>query len=192
MATAKAKPAAQEKTEEEKLDEQIAVFEPVAKSVKRKLNNPVYNEQREYVQHEMGFLTKLKFFRLMSNTIRLSAEGSGSSGVADVLGELMDAGSGGVGNPESLLEGILRLVELSPDFITETYIYALGAKPEDELWLRDALEALDDDTGLDILDVFVAQNGESIYDFLTKKLPKVGKRIQHVARLDQEQSETTT
>lgn len=165
--------AVEDKSPEQELDEEIAVFEPVEKAVDRKLE--LNGETRTYVQHEMGFMTKLKFLRLLSNSIRQATEEEGST---DFLSDFFGAGE--IENPDAMLNGLLRLVEAVPEFIEEAYCYALNVPTKDHSWAILAFENLSDEEGLDILDVLVAQNGVAIRDFFTQKLPKLGKRVQKI------------
>jgi hypothetical protein len=178
------------KEAEQKLDEEINLLDSVALAVDRELT--LGGETRTYVQHEMGFLTKIKFFRLLSSTIRRASEDT-EGGTSAFLNELF----GTLGEERDRMEsanamfgGILRLVELAPEFIEEAYMYALNVPIQERNWAIAALEELDDDEGIDILEVFVAQNGESIHDFFTKRLKNLGQRIGQVFGA-QEQQETT-
>lgn len=172
------------------LDKQIEVFEPVAKAVDVTLKHPDGSE-KTFVQHEMGFLTKIKFFRLLAGSLRLAAQGD----QVDVIEEFLAARSG-VGT-DSVLPMILRLIELVPDFIEETFMLALKVKPEDEQWFREALDNLPDEEGMKIIDTFIAQNGKAVQNFFDKHLRKVVKRLTHEVNLDlsaltEPESETTT
>jgi hypothetical protein len=177
MATTKKKAATEEKDE-------VEVFEAVAKSVPRTLTHPETGEEREFSQHELAFIPKTKFFRLVSGTLRLAAdEGDGVNNlISDVINDVS-----GVSNDQMIL-GVMRLVELSPDFLEEAFLYALNVKPKDREWAYTALESLDDEEGLDIIEVFVAQNGDAIKDFLPK-LQKIGKRVQKVIQTEDTEQE---
>src|SRR5687767_1309677 len=128
MATA-TKPKETKKTDEanKELDEQIEVFEPTPIAVDRVLKHPISGEEKKYVQHEMGFLTKLKFFRLLSGTLRISAE-SEEGGLSEVIEEIFIAiqSDADMTVSNSMVASVLRLVETAPDFIEETYMYALS------------------------------------------------------------------
>ncbi len=180
----------------DEIKEQIEVLEPVAKVVERKLT--LDGEERVFIQSELSFFSKIKFFRLLSGTLRLATEQDGGQGggVADLLQEAF-IGAQQLGNQEVanvFLDAILRLVELAPDFLEETYLLAFNVKPEQTLWVSQALQNLDDEEGVDILDTFVAQNGKAISDFFSKRLGKLSKRVQQFipTQEPQDQSETTT
>jgi hypothetical protein len=194
MAETKAKPKATKPKEEkspaeEAIDEQIAVFEPVALAVDRVLVHPDTGEEKTFVQHELGFLAKLKFFRLLSATLRLASQND-QAGVAGFLQEAIDSitTSENIGN-EQFLDVLMKLVELVPDFIDEAYLLALNVRPNDQEWVVQAFETLDDETGIDIINVFVAQNGKAIQDFFGKHLQKVGATIQATLALEDTEQE---
>lgn len=179
MAAKQKKPAQEAVEPEEEKDvtkEQIEVFEPVGKAVDIKLTHPDGSE-RTFVQHELGFLSKLKFFRLLTGTIRLAST-TDEAGLVGFVANLIEAFSNDNPNYEELLATILTVTELIPDFVEETFLLALNIKPEDELWVREAFAELDDDQGIEIVEVFVSQNGEAIRDFFNKRLRRVGLRIQ--------------
>jgi hypothetical protein len=182
MTTATKKTTAKKEEVKDETQEEIEIFEAVAKSVKRTLVHPETGEKKEFSQHELAFIPKMKFFRLVSGTLRLAAENEGGANlIAEILGGV-DAGDN-----DSMVLAILRLVELSPDFLEEAFLYALNVKPVDHQWVLEALETIDDETGADIIDVFIAQNGPAVHDFLTERLPKMGKRVGSLLNTTQEQ-----
>lgn len=194
----RAKKAPEVEEVKDELKEQIEVLEPVAKVVERKLK--LDGEERTFIQSELSFFSKIKFFRLLSGTLRLATqeEGGQGGGVADLLQEAF-VGAQQLGNQEIanvFLDAILRLVELAPDFLEETYLLAFNVKPEQTLWVAQALQNIDDEEGVDILDTFVAQNGKAISDFFSKRLGKLSKRVQEFIPTQEneapDQSETTT
>lgn len=176
-------------TEIEELDEQIEVFEPVAKAVDRTFEHPQTGEEKTFVQYEMGFLTKIKFFRLLSGTLRLATEETGSNVntlLYDVLGE-EQAGE------VNYIDAIMQLTELAPDFLEEAFVLILRVSPEDEIWFRESLDGISDEVGVDIIDTFIAQNAKAIKRFFTKDLRKVGQRFsQEISEGTELESEDTT
>lgn len=173
MATAtKSKTKTTKKEDTEEKDE-LEVFESVAASVERKLTNPETGEEKVFSQHELAFIPKTKFFRLASSTIRIAADEG--DGVNSLIGDVFTEGAEGIDNEQMVL-GIMRLVELSPNFLEEAFMYALNVKPKDREWFYESLESIDDETGLDIIEVFIAQNAESVKNFLPK-IQRIGQRI---------------
>lgn len=195
-AAQKPKPTPSVEPEVSELEKQIEVLEPVAKVVERKLK--LGEEEAVFIQHEMSFFSKIKFFRLMSLVLRKATEKEGAEGggIADFIQEAF-IGAQQLGNADVanvFLDAILRLVEEAPDFLEEVYLLALNVKPQQTAWVLASLEEIDDEEGLDILEVFIAQNGKAISDFFSKRLGKLSKRIQEFipAQEPQDESETTT
>lgn len=208
MATAtKEKPSKKQEKEvvdelAQEIDAQIEALEPISISVERTLTHLDTKETKKFVQHEMSYMTKLKFFRLLSSTIRIASESQGGT-IADFLQETIGGGqmsllvSQGYSKEQAeaissnqFMSTILRLIELVPDFAEETYVLALGARPNDHQWVREALESLDDDEGVDILEVFIAQNAKAIRRFFDRHLRRLAQRFN--AEVLNQESETTT
>lgn len=194
MATAtKTKTAAQKKEEAaeeaiKELEEQIEVFEPRTSPVKRVLVHPETGDKKEFIQQELGYMAKLRFFRLVSGTLRIAAERDGNS-VSDTVSGVIEGNELSVDSfgGSGFLETILYLVELSPDFMENLYVLSLNVKPKDDKWVREAFETLNEDEGLDILELFVEQNGKSIKNFFVKRLRGVGQKIQATIADDPEE-----
>lgn len=186
---------------EAKLDEQIAVFEPVGRAVTRVIKHPNGTE-KEFVQKEFTFMTKIRFLRLMSGTIRLAAEAGGttvSEIITDTFGDVQDLTSRGISSESvedivasQFITTVINLVELAPDFLEELFLIALEVpRKEDEVnWALEAFETIDDDTGFDILDTIVAQNSKAIKDFFTERLVKTARRGQYELNINQNNQDT--
>lgn len=190
----------QEKEVVDELEEQIQVFEPVSRAVQRELEHPS-GDKKTYIQKELGFLAKLRFFKLLSGTLRLASDNSEGANPAEFLQEAFGdvIGPDGLQTQEdsagAFIGAVMRLVELVPDFIEESYVIILNVPIEEKVWAFEALETLDDETGIDILETFVAQNSKAIKRFFDKHLRRVGQRISQEIKIEEDteqESETTT
>ena len=173
--------AVEEESAEElktELDEQIEVFRPTAKAVDRTFTHPLTGEEKTWTQTEMGFMPKIRFFRLLAGTLRLASDTKGGSpmdfiqeafGEAELTDENLQA--------STFVNGIIQLVELAPDFLEESFVLVLNVKPQDEAWFYECLEGLDDETGIDIIEVAIGQNGAAIRRFFDKHLRRMGQTI---------------
>lgn len=173
---------------EKELDDQLAVFEPIGRVVERTIKHPNGTE-KTFIQKEFSFMTKIRFLRLMSGTIRLAAEAGGTSIsgiIQDTFGDIQQISNSGFGsNSEDILANqfistVINLVELAPDFLEELFLIALEVprKEADITWALEAFETIDDDEGFAILDTVVAQNSKAIKDFFTERLVQTAKRGQ--------------
>src|SRR6056300_155077 len=166
MSTTKTKPSTSDEKTDEKTSEvesvdKVEALESVSRAVKRTIKYD--GEKKVFVQKQLSFIHKTRFFRLLAGTLRLASDQE-QSGILSVLDSTL-GGFSSEGSPTEFIEGIMRLVELSPDFLEETFVIALNVKPEDQQWFVQAAEEFDDETAIDIIDVFIAQNAEPIKDF---------------------------
>lgn len=180
---------------EKELDEQIKVFEPIALVVEREITHPD-GTKKVFIQKEFSFMTKIRFLRLLSGTVRLAAEAGGTSVagvIQDTFGDVQDLLNQGidVNNADEIMANqfisvVLRLVELAPDFLEELFLIALDVpKKEDEIkWALEAFDTLDDEEGFAILDTIVAQNSKAIKDFFTERIANTARRGSQELNLD--------
>jgi len=180
---------------EKELDEQIKVFEPIALVVEREITHPD-GTKKVFIQKEFSFMTKIRFLRLLSGTVRLAAEAGGTSVagvIQDTFGDMQDLLNQGidVNNADEIMANqfisvVLRLVELAPDFLEELFLIALDVpKKEDEIkWALEAFDTLDDEEGFAILDTIVAQNSKAIKDFFTERIANTARRGSQELNLD--------
>jgi hypothetical protein len=180
---------------ERELDEQIKVFEPIALVVEREITHPD-GTKKVFVQKEFSFMTKIRFLRLLSGTVRLAAEAGGTTVagvIQDTFGDMQAIINEGFDEDSTedvmanqFISTVIRLVELAPDFLEELFLIALEVpKKESEIkWALEAFETLDDDEGFSILDTIVAQNSKAIKDFFTERITNTAKRGRQELEMD--------
>jgi hypothetical protein len=181
---------------ERELDDQLEILDPINAAPKTwKLHHPDDpKDGKEFVQRELTYTNKLRFFRLLSSTIRLAAESDDGKGLEDLLADVI--GEGGLGGlnrqgmsadqlASQFAASIMRLIELAPEFVTDLYILMLQPKASDRDYLRGALEELDDDTGFEMLELFVAQNAKALQRFFVLHLRRVGERVQEALKAEE-------
>lgn len=179
--------------QEKELEEEIEVFEPRVDPVERTLT--IGNDSKVFIQRELSYFNKLKFFRLLSGSIRLASEDEKSgvnSLLQDIFGGVRDAS---LNQDDSFLatefvQAIMRLIELVPDFAEELYLLALGVKPKDKAWVLQSFEEINDEEGFDILELFIEQNGGAIRRFFDLWVPKMAKKFNQVVMTPGEEETT--
>jgi hypothetical protein len=177
-------------TEISQLETEINILDSVSDVKEVTLTHPVTGEQKTFTQKELAFIPKTRLLSLVATTIRAASE-SENSNVGDLLSDMF----GGVNSLVSqgvdledaenyatnqFLEIILRLVEVAPDFLDQLYLLILNVKPKDRQWVVDALEVIDDEQGVEILDTAIAQNGDALRDFFNTHLRRVANRAQTI------------
>lgn len=180
--------ATEEKNEFEK---QVDILDDKAAVVEVTLTHPYSGEEKTFTQKELAFIPKTRLLSLVATTIRAASDQDGEN-IGDVLGDIFGGVSSLVSQgvdvedaeayaTNQFLTIILRLVEITPDFLDQLFLLVLGVKNKDRQWAIDALETIDDEQGTEILDTAIAQNGEALRNFFDQHLRKVMNRIQTVA-----------
>jgi len=171
-------------------EKQVAILDTVSNEVTVTLVHPVTEETKDFIQKELAFIPKTRLLSLVATTLRAASDSDGNIGevVSDMFGGVNNLIGQGV-DPEDaesfatnqFLDVILRLVEITPDFLDQLYLLVLGAKPKDRQWVVDSLEVIDDEQGVAILDTAIAQNGEALKSFFDQHLRKIATRVQTLA-----------
>lgn len=180
----------QEKAAQESdFEKQINVLDPVALAKEVTLTHPETGEEKTFIQKELAFIPKTRLLSLVATTLRMASDQDGNVGdiISDTFGGVNQLISQGV-DPEDaesfaanqFLDVILRLVEIAPDFLDQLYLLVLNVKQKDRQWVLAALEVIDDEQGIEILDTAIAQNGDALRNFFDKHLRKVASRVSTV------------
>jgi hypothetical protein len=176
--------------EESEFQKQIDVLDPVALAKEVTLKHPETGEEKTFIQKELAFIPKTRLLSLVATTLRMASDQDGGNVgdiISDTFGGVNQLISQGV-DPEDaesfaanqFLDVILRLVEIAPDFLDQLYLLVLNVKQKDRQWVLAALEVIDDEQGIEILDTAIAQNGDALRNFFDKHLRKVANRVSTV------------
>ena len=172
-------------------DKQVNLLDTVASEVTVTLTHPTTGESKEFTQKELAFIPKTRLLSLVATTLRAASDQDGNIGevVSDMFGGVNDLIGQGVDPDDAqsfatnqFLDVILRLVEITPDFLDQLYLLVLGVKAKDRQWAVDSLEIIDDEQGVAILDTAIAQNGEALKSFFDLHLRNVATRVQNLAQ----------
>lgn len=181
--------------EKSDFEKEIDVLDTVSKEVTVTLTHPVTGESKDFIQKELAFIPKAKLLSLVATTLRSASDQNGNIGevVTDMFGGVNDLIAQGVDPADAesfatnqFLDVVLRLVEVSPEFLDRLYLLVLGVSKKDAQWVIDSLEVIDDEQGITILDTAIAQNGKALKDFFVEHLPRVGKRVQSLAATEED------
>jgi hypothetical protein len=142
-------------------------------------------EEREFVQKPLTYFDKIKYFGMVGQT--LDAILAVDSGIT--LNTLLSGSSTqfDANNPMASLAGqdmdsfiglLIRMAGFAPDFLKKSYLIWLGVPMNEREWADQALDSIDDEMGVQILETFVDQNWEAVEDFFTKYARRVWARVQ--------------
>lgn len=177
------------KSEESDFEKQIDILDPVALAKEVTLKHPETGEEKTFIQKELAFIPKTRLLSLVATTLRMASDQDGNVGdiISDTFGGVNQLINQGVDPEEAesfaanqFLDVILRLVEIAPDFLDQLYLLVLNVKQKDRQWVIAALEVIDDEQGIEILDTAIAQNGDALRNFFDKHLRKVANRVSNV------------
>jgi hypothetical protein len=139
---------------------------------------PLY--ERMYVQRPLSYFGKIEVFGLLGATVDKAMKDGMS---IDSVMQVGDVFAGQANNMDSFIGGIARLAMYAPELLMELYCIGLGVPRGEREWVKSVWErpaaegGLNDEDGLEILALFVEQNGEALRDFFTQKMPDVAKDL---------------
>lgn len=139
---------------------------------------PLY--ERMYVQRPLSYFGKIEIFGLLGATVDKAMKDGMS---IDSVMQVGDVFAGQANNMDSFIGGIARLAMYAPELLMELYCIALAVPRGERDWVKSVWErpasegGLNDEDGLEVLAVFVEQNGEALRDFFTQKMPDVAKDL---------------
>lgn len=143
--------------------------------------------ERTYVQRPLSFFGKMKFFGLAGEVIDKSI--SGDNGLR--LSSLFDMpGRGGQFNAsdfrdaDTFVQGVGKILTYAPSFLEDSYCIWLEVPDYEEEWAKTVMKqpdgkgGLSDDEGIEIIEIFIDQNWESLESFFREKIASLRARIQ--------------
>jgi hypothetical protein len=176
-------------SEADEFEKQVNILDPVALSKEVTLTHPETGETKVFIQKELAFIPKTRLLSLVATTLRMASDEDGNVGdvISDTFGGVNELINQGIAPEDAesfaanqFLGVILRLVEIAPDFLDQLYLLVLNVKQKDRQWALTALEVIDDEQGIEILDTAIAQNGDALKNFFDKHLRKVANRVSNV------------
>jgi hypothetical protein len=150
-----------------------------------------------YIQHKLGYMARMRFFALVGNTIADAIKAGGSisfggssdifSGGGSLRSRAAQLSTEDFADAASFMALALQLIAFAPDFLLDCYVIILDVPAAERTWAKMVFEqpydpdndhwGLSEDTGLEIIEVFIDQNYEDIRDFFVVKLPRLAQRV---------------
>lgn len=183
-------------------EEAMEILEPKAEARRWIVGKPPEQGGREteysiYVQQPLGYMARNRLYALIGRTMAQAIKVTGGSvgGMEDIFG----AGQGGTLRERALRLNqqdfqdasqfftlAMELVGYAPDFLGEFYAIVLEVPYSERVWFKNVIEqpyrptddkwGLDEDDGIEMIEIFVDQNYEEIRRFFVVKLPKIAQR----------------
>ena len=128
-----------------------------------------------YTQRPLSFFGKIELFSILGTAVEGALSGGGVS-VADLIDDVPTGDASNFKEADSFVKSIAKLVQYVPDLLKDLYVIALGVPREEREYVKSVMElpetqgGLTDDQGIQILEVFIAQNWDVLLDFFKSKL----------------------
>lgn len=147
-------------------------------------------EEESYIQRPMSFLAKMKFFALVGEVIDKSISGDDDKeGIRlSALFELPGERGGQLRaedfrEADMFVQGVGKILQYAPDFLEKSYCIWLNIPDFQEDWAISVMNqpveqgGLTDDDGLEIIEIFIDQNWESLESFFREKIASLRDRV---------------
>ena len=158
----------------------VEVLEPSVPNYEEEIGGEIY------IQKPLSFFGKIEFFSVLADGIERAL----SEGIS--LGELLDDIPDASTNPSDLREAdvfikaLAKVLKVAPDLLTSIFAISLGVKRNERTQFFSALEDIEDEQAVRILDHFIDQNWDAVMDFFKERVKPL---IQNVS--EKLQSEST-
>jgi hypothetical protein len=167
-------------TVEAPVEDTVEVLEPSAPNYEEEIGGVTYT------QKPLSFFGKIEFFSVLADGIeRALSEGIS---LGELLDEIPDANTnpGDLREADVFIKALAKVLKVAPDLLTSIYAISLGVKRNARSEFFEALEDIEDEQAVRILNHFIDQNWDAVMDFFSKQ---VNPLIQNVS--EKLQSEST-
>lgn len=142
------------------------------------------DEQITFVQKPLSFFGKVEFFSVLGKAVeKVLSDGGSITDILDAPNPDNPLGNqNAVVEADSFIRALSRVIQYAPEILEDLYCVILAVPRNQREYVKIRLaEDLTDETGTDILDLFVDQNWEVMMSFFKERvLPLVDKISQKV------------
>jgi hypothetical protein len=147
------------------------------------------DEYSVYVQRPMSYMARLRFFSLVSRTIAEAMKAGaqlelpGEGGIRQRVAAMRESD---LTDASNFVQLAFQLIAYAPDFMVDCYLIWLDVPMKDRGWFRlvanqpydpeRGLYGISDDDNMEMVEIFIDQNYETIREFFTGKLPALYRR----------------
>jgi len=171
---------------EEKVDE-LKVLEPDYSIRYQAIGKDEH--QHVFAQKPLSFFGKIELFSLLGATLS-DALRSGDVTIGEILDrtDINALNTKTLSNTDVFVKAIAKIVEFSPEFLQSLYCIALNVSKGEREYVKELMEmpesegGLSDDDGIGILDTFVEQNWEAMFDFFREKMMPLIQKVSSKAQ----------
>ena len=183
-------------------DEAMEILEPKIEAKRWIIGKPPEEGGKDtqfsvYTQQPLGFMARNRLYALIGRTMAEAIKTTGGSvgGMEDVFGASSSGtiiertqrlGKRDLADASQFFTMAMELVSYVPDFLSEFYAIVLDVPYGERTWFKQLIEqpyrpyddkwGLDEDAGIEMVEIFIDQNYEDIRRFFTERLPKIAQR----------------
>jgi hypothetical protein len=170
------------------LEEELAVLE-VKRPNSREQTLGVGEGARTYIQAPLGIVGKLRLFQILADAMDEAVKDDGGKAIAGLFGMNTDEWDGetvsldDISGSVDMMTGLVKLAKYAPDLVLDVYCVALRIPTDEWNYAKQLMElpveegGLNDDDGMDVLELFIDQNRENLKSFFVERIQPLIKKI---------------
>lgn len=171
------------------IDTLVPKAEPKAWTLQQILDDGTVKMEHTYVQRKLSFFGKMQFFSLVGEVIDKSISGDEDaaglrlSALFDLPGSRGNLKASDFREADVFVQGVGKILTYVPDFLEKSYAIWLGVPDHQKEWAIGVMTSteerggLSDEDGLEIIEIFIDQNWESLEDFFQEKIASLRDRV---------------
>lgn len=132
-----------------------------------------------YTQKPLTYFGKMEFMSLVGKTLDEAMKGEDGLRLNTLLdtANVTELNSGDFEDLDSFLALVSKVAAYAPDFLRDCYLIWLAVPKGQRVWAREALDNLEDEEGIQIIERFIDQNWEALESFFVVQIRRLIKRV---------------
>lgn len=141
-----------------------------------------YNGQgATYIQKPLTYFGKMEFMNLVGRTLDEAMKGEDGLRINSLFEttptDVSELSSKDFADLDSFLGLVSKIARYAPEFLKESYLIWLSVPKKERAWAREALDNLEDEQGIEIVERFIDQNWEALESFFGVQIGRLFKRV---------------
>ena len=143
----------------------IEVLNPSAETYQEELGGVTYT------QKPLTFFGKVELFSVLAEAIeRALSEGITLGEILDDIPDSANLSSSNFREADVFVKALAKILRVAPDLLTDIFAISLGVKRNARRDFYEALEDIEDEQAVRILDHFIDQNWDAVMDFFKEQV----------------------
>ena len=151
--------------------------------------------ERTYIQRPLSFFAKMQWFSLVGEVLDKALSGEHKMSMNSLLSTPGRGGALSIADfrdADTFMQAIGKLLSYAPDFMLDSYVIWLGVPGQEResakliMAFPEEDGGLSDETGVEIIEVFIDQNYDALDDFFRKRIGDLRARVEQRQKLAKE------